>query len=186
MNKFQFLSLQVGPYSDVVKNAFQALLTTRLLQFRGELGSYYKRVEELGQAICLAQEQHEDGRNWITLREHEDAYAVGGGSFLEQQPWKTSTASIRSFYGLLATYIDENLPQQFNRLYDDVFADLRSCFRCLIFRGSFDEFHTALWEAYCQGGWPCGWSGDVVERENGSYDISRAVICVYWRPSVTQ
>jgi len=180
MERDQLTGIQVGPHTAPVMEAFRHLLVTKLCQFQGKLSSPYQCVDKLSQALSIARHVHDDGSDWLTVREHAGAYANGGGAFLEEHPWKTAEDSIRKLYSLLDSYVNDHIPPQLRHLYDDVYGDLRSCLDCLIFHGSMNGFHAALWEAYLQGGWPCGWSGELIEHDDGSYDLSGSLIYVYW------
>lgn len=180
MNPTTIKDLSLGPHTELAKRLLYQLDSAQFLRFQGHLGSSYQPIVSFSDAIDSTHEHHDDGLDWISLRDMASAYANGGSSFIYEAPWSSHIMSIRSVYELLDRFVGSNLPQKYSKIADDVYADLRSCIDCGMFHGGFDDFHQLLWDAYIQGGWPCGWMGEFEEQEDGGFRAAEATLKVFW------
>jgi hypothetical protein len=137
--------------------------TGPLLQPAGSItGERFRVIDDFDEAKEIAYERtisdDEDAMNWTDLRQSEAA-EIRGATYSDP-----SLAPVRQAMGELLERLTEavrpRVAPQYADIVDDIVADLRNvAFSRSVF-GANERFFDLVWDAYRQGGWPCGWEGE--------------------------
>lgn len=122
-------------------------------------------VEDFAEACEYAYHRYltdaEDALNWTDLREHQvsETHAATAGDLgeLRDQGYER--------YDQLWELVHPRIPELYESIVDDVVADLSNCAYSRAVFGAGDRLFDRIWDAYRQGGWPCGWIGAYPEGE---------------------
>lgn len=115
----------------------------------------------------------EDAANWLDLRE-DQASQVLGPTYSNPALAAVLNQGTELLQPLAATLA--RLPTPYLEIVNDVEGDLRNCALSRAVLGPDAHFFDLLWDAYRQGGWPCGWEGEYPEGDLIVYEppIERA------------
>ena len=150
-----------GPFTVQVQNVFKFLESNRLLRFLGRLDEQlFIAISVLDDAIKRAYNPDAEDFHW-----EEDGHLVWKGTpppnvLKPPQIWEAYRANLKRIDALLDQFIDHTMPESFRYYcYDSVLADFIEITKGFAMVGKQDEFYGRVWEAYQQGGWPCGLTG---------------------------
>lgn len=114
-------------------------------------------VHDFDEALEYAYERFhtdaDDALNWTDLREREvGKIEQAGGAQAVVAMWERFLA-----------LIPPRLPESYEEIQDDIVADLFHVAASRAVFGDGDRLFDRMWDAYKQGGWPCGWEGEYPE-----------------------
>jgi hypothetical protein len=150
-----------GPHSDKVRRVFAFLGSDRLLRFSGHLDDrWFIPVHDIEKAESLAYNPEDEDFHW-----EEDGCLVWNklkplNVFENARVWEAFKPNLTKIASVLGELIDKAIPEEFRFVcYDSVLADLIEITGGVAKFGELDQYYGLVWEAYQQGGWPCGLTG---------------------------
>jgi hypothetical protein len=150
-----------GPHSDLVQEIVDFAERGPVLQPAAPIqGERLHVIGDFAEAQEYAYRRYitddEDADNWTDLRQKE------ASKILAARYKDPSLAPVFQAVRELLKPLTQSLarlPAPYTEIVDDVAADLRNCAQSRAVFGANTNFFDLLWNAYQQGGWPCGWEG---------------------------
>lgn len=171
----------LGPFTSSIQAFLRQLMNCNLLSFSGTLDDKrFQRVSSLDEAERHAYEPEESEFNWEV-----DRRAVWGETrheniFMAPDALKAYQPNFNRLYSSLNAILDSQLPEAYRyECFDATYADLVEIVNTIAYFGQLDELGEATWEAYRQGGWPCGLTGGPATGDEELTMENRKVI-VLW------
>jgi hypothetical protein len=145
------------------------------------LGDRFVAVHALADAIKRARSPEPGEFDW-----EDDRLAVWGGPvpdtpFLDPRVQKSFKKNFAALNASIDRLICDTLPPEYRSIYDDVYSDLVAIAQQFAYFARLDQLSALVWEAYTQGGWPCGCTGPGLGPDD-ELDLSGRKIYVYWEP----
>ena len=142
--------MSYGANSSLVEEVIELAERGPLLRPQGVIaGERVRVVRDFAEATEFAHRRFisddEDAMNWTDLRELQ-------ARNISQAPDEIWTR--------LAEIVPGRVPPAYAAVMDDVIADLANIASSRGVSGAGDSLWDRMWEAYRQGGWPCGWEGN--------------------------
>ena len=145
-----------GPHSALVEEIVAFAESGPLLRRAAPIVGDVHVVTDFDEAREYAYRRYlteaDDALNWTDLREREagEIHAVSG----ELGP------ALNGLWERMLAAVSPRLPEAYADLLDDVLADLVNAASTRAVFGAGDRLFDRVWDAYKQGGWPCGWEGE--------------------------
>jgi ankyrin repeat protein len=171
-----------GPHTPKVQHVIDFLKSGRLLRFQGHFDDRFMPVQSLAAAKKRARSPGAEEFDWEEDRLAVWDDAIPTNVFQDRRAadsYKKNFATLRS---TLDRSINDTLPKEYRSLYDDIYSDMIAFTEQLASFGQLDRLNALVWEAYVQGGWPCGCSGPGL-KPGDRLDLSGRKIFVFWRPT---
>lgn len=148
--------MSYGPHSALVEEILSFAASGPLLRPPAPIAGDVHVVHAFDEAREYAYRRYltdaDDALNWTDLREREagEIHAESG----------SLGSALNGLHERLFAALSTRLPEAYADLLDDVIGDLANAAAGRAVFGAGDRLFDRVWDAYKQGGWPCGWEGD--------------------------
>lgn len=150
-----------GPHTSKVQDVFNFLKSDLLFRFSGHLDDkWFIPVNDVREAERLAYDPEDEDFHWeedgcMVWDKYKPIYI-----FENNQVWNAFKVNLATVNRVLSDLIDHAIPEEFRYIcYDSALMDLVEIANGFAKFGELDRYYGLMWEAYQQGGWPCGLTG---------------------------
>jgi hypothetical protein len=169
-----------GPHTLKVQTVLDFLKSGKLLGFAGQLDERFIPVYDLAKAEELACDYGDSDFRW-----DEDRGSIWGQTsprnVLEDPEVRQAfNPNLRQLSHNIDQLIDQTIPEELRyHCYDWVYSDLEDTAYGFALFGELDLLGSLIWQAYEEGGWPCGLTGSRPDPES-DFDMRGRKVYVYW------
>jgi hypothetical protein len=158
--------MKYGQNSNLVEEVIKFVETGKFFSepYHGALENVVLEKDlELAKECAWSQEDANSPLTWSDLREQEMAEVMGQRYSLSD--FDEADEELGGLIDEFGSVLQERLSGEFLELIDDIVGDLYNVAYCRSVNGVTNGLLEKIYQAYLNGGWPCGWRGNFPKGE---------------------